>query len=263
MAVTLTKGQRIDLKKSSGATLTQFCVGVNWGAIEKPGFLGFGKTLEEVDLDLSAVLLDGQGRMCDYIYSPEYRQDLLAQFGLSPGKLVAANGALKHTGDDREGDSGGDDGLDNEIITVNLTAVPDRVSQIFFFLNICGKQDFSQIPYAKIRMFEGTPTKVKEVFASYNVAAEPSYKISTGPYHGSSLSPRRRVEVRGRWRCHRGQFRWSDSGADRRGIRHVLKLCCRVGRPSGGRQTRMPSAPSGTAWDTNLGRSTGPRERIY
>lgn len=176
MAVTLTKGQRIDLKKSSGATLTQFCVGVNWGAIEKPGFLGFGKTLEEVDLDLSAVLLDGQGRMCDYIYSPEYRQDLLAQFGLSPGKLVAANGALKHTGDDREGDSGGDDGLDNEIITVNLTAVPDRVSQIFFFLNICGKQDFSQIPYAKIRMFEGTPTKVKEVFASYNVAAEPSYK---------------------------------------------------------------------------------------
>ena len=89
---------------------------------------------------------------------------------------MAANGALKHTGDDREGDSGGDDGLDNEIITVNLTAVPDRVSQIFFFLNICGKQDFSQIPYAKIRMFEGTPTKVKDVFASYNVAAEPSYK---------------------------------------------------------------------------------------
>jgi tellurium resistance protein TerZ len=176
MAVTLTKGQRIDLKKSSGAALTEFCVGVNWGAIEKPGFLGFGKTLEEVDLDLSAVLLDGQGSMCDYIYSPDYRPDLLSQFGLSPGKLVAANGALKHTGDDREGDSGGDDGLDNEIITVNLAAVPDRVSQIFFFLNICGKQDFSQIPYAKIRMFEGTPTKVKEVFASYNVAAEPSYK---------------------------------------------------------------------------------------
>lgn len=176
MAITLTKGQRIDLKKSSGATLTEFCVGVNWGAIEKPGFLGFGKTLEEVDLDLSAVLLDEQGNICDHIYSPLYRQELLSEFGLPPGKLVAANGALRHTGDDRAGDSGGDDGLDNEIITVNLAAVPPKVAQVFFFLNNCGKQDFSQIPYAKIRMFEGTPTKVKEVFASYNVAAEPSYR---------------------------------------------------------------------------------------
>lgn len=176
MAITLTKGQQIDLRKSSGSTLTEFCVGVNWGAIEKPGFLGLGKSVEEVDLDLSAVLLDGQGGISDYIYSPQYKPELLAQFGLSPGKLIAANGALRHTGDDREGDSGGDDGLDNEIITVNLSAVPAQVVQIFFFLNICGKQDFSQIPYAKIRMFEGTPTKVKEVFASYNVAAEPAYK---------------------------------------------------------------------------------------
>jgi len=58
---------------------------------------------------------------------------------------------------------------------VNLNQVPASVAQIFFFLNSCGKEDFSVIPYAKIRMFEGTPTKVKEVFASYNVAAEPQY----------------------------------------------------------------------------------------
>ena len=31
------------------------------------------------------------------------------------------------------------------------------------------------IPYASIRMYEGTPTRVKEVFASYDVAAEPRY----------------------------------------------------------------------------------------
>ena len=37
------------------------------------------------------------------------------------------------------------------------------------------QDDFSQIPYAKIRMFEGTPTRVNSVFATYNVSAEPSY----------------------------------------------------------------------------------------
>lgn len=177
MAINLAKGQRIDLKKSTGASLTQFCVGVNWGSIElSRGFLGFGKKIQNVDLDLSAVLVDDGGVYCDHIYSPLYKAELLARFGLPPGKLAAANGALQHTGDDRAGDSGGDDGLDNEIITVNLASIPSRIAQVFFFLNNCGQEDFSQIPYAKIRMFEGTPERVKEVFASYNVAAEPRYR---------------------------------------------------------------------------------------
>ena len=176
MPINLIKGQKIDLRKASGASLVEFCVGVNWGAIEtKGGFLGFGKKVTDVDLDLSAVLLNTDGQLCDHIYSPLYKKDLLDKCGLQPGKLSAANGALRHTGDDRAGDSGGDDGLDNEVITVNLALVPESVGQIFFFLNNCGQEDFSQIPYAKIRMFEGTPTKVKEVFASYNVSAETQY----------------------------------------------------------------------------------------
>jgi len=177
MAINLIKGQRIDLKKSTGAALNDFCVGVNWGGIEtKGGFLGLSKTVQDVDLDLSAALLDTQGALCDHIYSPLYKAEGLAKFGLPPGKLTAASGALRHTGDDRSGDSGGDDGLDNEIITVNLSKVPANVGQIIFFLNNCGGEDFSVIPYAKIRMFEGTPTVVKDVFASYNVAAEPQYR---------------------------------------------------------------------------------------
>jgi tellurium resistance protein TerZ len=90
--------------------------------------------------------------------------------------LTTADGALKHTGDDLAGDAGGDDCLDNEIITVNLSRISSSVGQIFFFVNNCGKEDFSMIPYAKIRMFEGTAARVKEVFASYNVAAEPKFK---------------------------------------------------------------------------------------
>lgn len=176
MSIDLVKGQRIDLRKKSGTSLTNFCVGVNWGAIEIPGgFFGFGKKVIDVDLDLSCVLIDINNQLCDHIYSPLYRKEILQKFGLPNGKLTTADGALRHSGDDLAGDKGGDDGLDNEIISIDLSKLNSNVAQIFFFLNNVGKEDFSQIPYAKIRMYEGTPTQVKEIFASYNVAAEAQY----------------------------------------------------------------------------------------
>ncbi|MDU1892076.1 MAG: TerD family protein [Dysgonomonas sp.] len=184
MAIRLEKGQRINLEKSTGGSLTNFCVGVNWGAIEvqvkKSGFLGFGSKMvteiQDVDLDLSCVMYDENGNLCDHLYSPLYKPELLAQFGLPPGKLLSNTNALRHTGDDLEGDKGGDDGLDNEIITVDLTMLGSNVSRIFFFLNNVGQEDFSQIPYAKIRMYEGTPDKVNSVYAEYNVVSEAQYK---------------------------------------------------------------------------------------
>jgi tellurium resistance protein TerZ len=38
------------------------------------------------------------------------------------GNLKAKNGSVKHSGDDLTGDMGGDDGLDNEVITVDFGA---------------------------------------------------------------------------------------------------------------------------------------------
>ena len=183
MAIRLEKGQRINLEKDSGAKLTQFCVGCNWGAIEivekKSGFLGlFPKeeiTIQDVDLDLSCIMVDRNGQICDHIYSPLYKVDFLSRHNMPMGKLDSIGGALHHSGDDTEGDKGGDDGLDNEVITVDLSRVDSQVQQIFFFLNNCGREDFSQIPYASIRMYEGTPTHVRSVFAQYNVAAQPQY----------------------------------------------------------------------------------------
>ncbi len=180
MAINLEKGQRINLEKNNGSKLTNFCVGCNWGAIVKSGgFLGLGKSTQDVDLDLSCVLFDANGMIVDHIYSPLYRQDFLSRYGMPAGKLDTRDKALHHTGDDLQGDKGGDDGLDNEIISVDLSRVSPNVDQIFFFLNNVGREDFSQIPYASIRMYEGTPTRVKEVFASYNVAAQPQYKGMT------------------------------------------------------------------------------------
>lgn len=182
----LERGQKIDLEKKTGAKLTKFCVGCNWGKINTGrtervgGFLGFGGTqkpvLQSVDLDLSCIMVDADGKICDHIYSPLYRKDFLSRYGMPLGKLDSNDRALHHTGDDLEGDDE-NDGLDNEIIIVDLTKVSNNVNQIFFFLNNCGSEDFSQIPYAQIRMFEGDFRYApKQVFAAYDVAAEPQYR---------------------------------------------------------------------------------------
>lgn len=39
MAISLVKGQKISLKKEDGSSLSNFCVGANWGVIVKKDFL--------------------------------------------------------------------------------------------------------------------------------------------------------------------------------------------------------------------------------
>lgn len=176
MAIRLEKGQRINLEKESGAKLTNFCVGCNWGAIIQKTFFGLSQKVVDVDLDLSCLMFDAAGKPVDHIWSPLYRFGN-SNIGLPTGKLDSLDRALHHTGDDLTGDQDGDDGLDNEIITVDLNRVNPNINSIVFFLNIYNNNeysgDFSGIPYASIRMFEGTPDKApKQVFASYNVATK-------------------------------------------------------------------------------------------
>ena len=173
MAINLEKGQRINLEKSSGQKLTRFMVGCNWGAltttkkveiVDSEGFLGIGRKThfenktEEVDLDidLSCVMVDDNGQLVDTLYSPLYNKNIYPKFfvkhfpSLPKGKDWSDDKSMYHTPDDTEGDKGGDDGLDNEIITVDLTKVDAKITQIFFFLDIFSpaEVDFKQVPYA-------------------------------------------------------------------------------------------------------------------
>lgn len=184
MAIRLEKGQRINLEKNNGSKLTQFCVGCNWGAVTKKAFFGLTNKVVDVDLDLSCLLFDADGKPIDHIYSPLYRfAD--KNIGLPNGKLDSIDRALHHTGDDLHGDPNGDDGLDNEIITVDLNRVSPAVNSIVFFLNVYNNKeyegDFSGVPYAYIRMFEpimgvingkSVITGVKENFAQYDVSTK-------------------------------------------------------------------------------------------
>ena len=73
MAINLTKGQKIDLRKDNGSTLTNFCVGVNWGGIEKKTLFGLSKSVQSIDLDLSCILIDDANNLCDHLYSHQHK----------------------------------------------------------------------------------------------------------------------------------------------------------------------------------------------
>jgi tellurium resistance protein TerZ len=154
MAINLQKGQRINLEKNNGSKLQNICVGINWGAIEKKGWLG-GIKKEAVDLDASCALYDESKKLLDVVYF---------------GSLNSKDRSIKHSGDDLTGDLGGDDGLDNEIITVNFSILNPEVSYIAFVLNSFRGHDFGTIPFASIRIYEGTPLRVNEVFATFDIA---------------------------------------------------------------------------------------------
>lgn len=201
MAIRLEKGQRINLEKENGAKLTRFMVGCNWGAlktgrkkeiVDSDGFLGFGRKThweeEEIDLDidLSCVMVDANGLLVDALYSPLYNANIYPSIfskiipELPKGAEWSKDKSMYHTPDDTEG--GEDDGLDNEIITVDLAKVNPEIVQIFFFLDIFepARIDFNKVPYAAIRMceYEGTRTEVKSitnVFTSYDVAKEKQF----------------------------------------------------------------------------------------
>jgi len=157
MAINLVKGQRINLKKDDGTNLKHFCVGANWGAIEGKGLFGRKKMIK-VDLDLSVGVFDKDGKLINTIYFGNLR---------GPG--------ITHSGDDREGDMDGDDGLDNEVIQIDLDKIPEDVSQLVFVLNSFKHQDFADIPFASIRLYEGTPDRVNKVFAKYEVSKDPKF----------------------------------------------------------------------------------------
>lgn len=166
----LVKGNKIKLEDNAGAELAEICVGCSWGAVVKAeGLFGLGRKVEEIDLDLSAVMYDADGSMIDHIYSPLYRLDFLRRYGLPQGKVHTRDNALHHSGDDHGGASNNHGGKDNEVISVDLAHVDSQIRSIFFFLNNCGEEDFSQIPGASIRVYTGSPSKVDKVLAVHKV----------------------------------------------------------------------------------------------
>ncbi|MDR1069582.1 MAG: TerD family protein [Gracilibacteraceae bacterium] len=162
MAISLQKGQKIDLSKN-GTQLTNLMVGLGWKEVK-----GGGRFKQKVDVDIDAsVLLLGENRK---IASWED----LVYFGNEDHK----SGAVHHCGDNLVGGTTG--GMeDSEQILIDLNKVPETIHRLVFVVNIFDcverKQHFGLVENAYIRIVD---KGANEVIASYNLTEDYSGKTA-------------------------------------------------------------------------------------
>lgn len=132
MAVSLTKGQKVDLTKGN-PSLKHIMIGLGWDTNKYDGGAAF-------DLDAAAFLLGANGKVAndaDFIFY---------------SNLKHRSGAVQHMGDNLTGDGDGDD----EQIQVDLSMVPAEVQKIDFTVTIYDadvrRQNFGQVSNAYIRV---------------------------------------------------------------------------------------------------------------
>ncbi|MFY4775280.1 TerD family protein [Metabacillus sp. RGM 3146] len=132
MAISLTKGQKVDLTKGNPG-LTKVTVGLGWDTNKYDGGNDF-------DLDSSVFLLDENGKCpteAEFVFY---------------NNLKGGNGSVEHTGDNRTGEGEGDD----EQVLVNLQDVPQNIQKISFAITIhdaeARSQNFGQVSNAYVRI---------------------------------------------------------------------------------------------------------------
>lgn len=143
MAISLQKGQKIDLTKGNPG-LEKIIVGLGWDPIQKKagGLLGGlfgGGGGSNMDIDASVIMLqdDKFTEKTNLIYF---------------GNLKSKCGSVLHTGDNITGEGDGDD----EQVIIELKKVPANINKLIFVVNIYDcvkrKQDFGQVENAFIRV---------------------------------------------------------------------------------------------------------------
>ncbi len=136
MAVSLMKGQKVDLTKGNPG-LSKLIIGLGWDVNQYDGGADF-------DLDAAAFLLDASGKVtsdADFVFY---------------NNLKHASGSVIHTGDNLTGEGEGDD----EVLKVDLSKVPANISKIDFTVTIYDAetrcQNFGQVSNAYIHVLDET-----------------------------------------------------------------------------------------------------------
>jgi tellurium resistance protein TerD len=154
MAVSLSKGQKVDLTKTNPG-LTKVIVGLGWDTNRYDG----GK---DFDLDTAAFLLGGNGKVTsdnDFVFY---------------NNLKDPSGSVAHLGDNRTGAGDGDD----EQLGVELSKVPASIEKIDFTVTIhdaqARSQNFGQVSNAYIRILNAD---TNEELIRYDLSED--YSIET------------------------------------------------------------------------------------
>jgi tellurium resistance protein TerD len=131
MSVSLSKGGNVSLTKEAPG-LTAVLVGLGWDARTTSG--------AAFDLDASALILGTSGKILSDSHFVFFNN------------LTSPDGSVEHTGDNLTGEGEGDD----EVIKVNLAAVPAEADRIVVTVSIydaeARSQSFGQVRNAYIRV---------------------------------------------------------------------------------------------------------------
>lgn len=134
MAISLKKGQKIDLTKTNPG-LSKILVGLGWDTNKYDGGAEF-------DLDASIFLVDATGKATsdsDFVFY---------------NNPIHPSGSVQYMGDNRTGDGDGDD----EQVNIDLSLVPANIDRIAFTVTIYDyetrKQNFGQVSNAFIRIVD-------------------------------------------------------------------------------------------------------------
>ncbi|MGU3436238.1 TerD family protein [Actinomycetes bacterium M1A6_2h] len=133
MGVSLTKGGNVSLTKAA-PNLTAVSVGLGWDTRTTTG--------TDFDLDASAIALGTDKKVVS------------DQHFVFFNNLKSPDGSIEHTGDNTTGEGDGDD----EVINVELSAVPPNIDTINFPVSIyeadARSQSFGQVRNAYIRVVD-------------------------------------------------------------------------------------------------------------
>ncbi|MCI9121077.1 MAG: TerD family protein [Oscillibacter sp.] len=153
MSVNLQKGQKVELRKSTGGDLRRVMVGLGWDEVKRKGGL-FAPKPQDIDCDASAFVCVG-GKLVsnsDVVYF---------------GNLRHSSGAVNHMGDNLTGAGEGDD----EQIFVELSTLPEQYDKIVFVVNIYQaaqrRQHFGLIQNAFIRVCDA---ETNQELCRYNLS---------------------------------------------------------------------------------------------
>lgn len=153
MAISLIKGQKVDLTKNN-PKLKKIMLGLGWDTNKYDGG-------EDFDLDASAFLISANNRVEeeDFIFY---------------NNLQHKSKAVIHTGDNRTGDGDGDD----EQIKIELSKIPPHIEKVIIAITIHDaverKQNFGQVSNAYIRLVDDETGKE---YLRYDLAED--YSIET------------------------------------------------------------------------------------
>src|SRR6185295_17671735 len=134
--INLSKGANVDITKEAGGTLTVARIGLGWDARKGDG--------DPFDLDASVVGCDENGLSAG------------ADWFVFYNRLRSPGDAIVHQGDERTGDTEGDD----EQIVVDLTKLPANIFELAVAVTIHEAaqrgQNFGQVSNAYVRVSDET-----------------------------------------------------------------------------------------------------------